>query len=302
MDTKAEMPIQTQSRHPRGDRRRRACLLVGVLSVVSCAPVSRAVAQDAVPLTQLPNLNTDTSGARPELQRLLEQVEAQIADATARDDQEDIDRLIDLRGQLQVIQLQVELEDLQRQNTTMREQSSTSGAEAGGDGGGATSPGMAGMQDEVEALNDMQADTVKQLDDIAEQHAFLLEQLGHDMPGMGGMETQSDAPSTPSAGVSARLREVRALNARFKTLSEQQSQIEEVLTVVSEEHANLLAALGVAKPAQAGGTYTVQAGDSLSGIAKAVYGSGDRWPEIVRANPSLTDPSVLFVGTVLTIP
>lgn len=72
--------------------------------------------------------------------------------------------------------------------------------------------------------------------------------------------------------------------------------------MVSEEHANLLVELGVPEPAHTGGTYKVQAGDSLSGIAKAVYGSGDRWPEIVRANPSLADPSVLYVGTVLTIP
>ena len=236
------------------------------------------------------------------MQRLLEQVETQIADATARDDQEDIDRLIDLKGQLQVIQLQVELEDLQRQNDTMREQSPTPGAGNGADGGNVAPPEMSGMQDEVEALNDMQAETVEQLDSIAEQHAFLLEQLGHDMPGMAGMGTPNDPTAATDAQVSTRLRQVRALNARFQKLADQQNQIDEVLAVVSEEHANLLAALGVPEPAHTGGTYTVQEGDSLSSIAKAAYGASDRWPEIVQANPSLSDPSVLYVGTVLTIP
>lgn len=289
------MQNQVRDEPRQGHMKSRICLALSVLGILNVAPLLSAGAQNAAPPAQLPNLNT--SSARPELQKLLEQVEAQLAEATARDDQEDIDRLIDLRGQLQVIQLQVELEDLQRQNDTMLEQDEASGA----DGGTPASPEMAGMEDEVRALNDMQSETVKQLNSIAEQHAFLLEQLGQDMPGIGA-EEQSQTPPSNNTQVSARLREVQALNARFQTLADQQKQISEVLAVVSAEHADLLVALGVPEAAHPRSTYTVQAGDSLSSIAQTAYGSADRWTEIVRANPSLTEPSLLYVGTVLKIP
>jgi len=50
-------------------------------------------------------------------------------------------------------------------------------------------------------------------------------------------------------------------------------------------------------------TYTVQAGDSLSQIAKTVYGDGTLWLELFEANQdSLDNPNVLSVGTELIIP
>ena len=48
-------------------------------------------------------------------------------------------------------------------------------------------------------------------------------------------------------------------------------------------------------------TYTVKRGDTLSKISKAVYGNGDYWLEICRAN-RLSNCSTIRVGTVLTIP
>ncbi len=49
--------------------------------------------------------------------------------------------------------------------------------------------------------------------------------------------------------------------------------------------------------------HTVQRGDTLSKIAKAVYGDWRRYPEIFEANkPMLTDPDRIYPGQVLRIP
>ncbi len=49
--------------------------------------------------------------------------------------------------------------------------------------------------------------------------------------------------------------------------------------------------------------HTVVSGDTLWGIAQAVYGDGNRYPEIFAANqPMLTDPDLIFPGQVLRCP
>jgi hypothetical protein len=49
--------------------------------------------------------------------------------------------------------------------------------------------------------------------------------------------------------------------------------------------------------------YVVQSGDSLSKIAKEVYGDGSRWPEIFEANKDkLSDPGRIYPGQELRIP
>lgn len=57
------------------------------------------------------------------------------------------------------------------------------------------------------------------------------------------------------------------------------------------------------KPAatSATGTYVVRAGDTLSKIASRLLGDGDRWREIVAANPGL-DPKRLLVGKSIRVP
>jgi len=61
--------------------------------------------------------------------------------------------------------------------------------------------------------------------------------------------------------------------------------------------------LKVAAPAPESDMYVVQSGDSLSKIAKEVYGDAMRYPEIFEANkPMLTDPDLIFPGQVLRIP
>lgn len=59
-------------------------------------------------------------------------------------------------------------------------------------------------------------------------------------------------------------------------------------------------------PAQTGkgpGQYTVQSGDTLSGIAAYAYGNGNAWWGIYRANTDkIYNPDLIFPGQVLTIP
>lgn len=54
-------------------------------------------------------------------------------------------------------------------------------------------------------------------------------------------------------------------------------------------------------PAAAARTYTVQAGDTLGGIARQIYGNAAKYPLIAEAN-HITDPRRIWVGQVLTIP
>jgi nucleoid-associated protein YgaU len=50
-------------------------------------------------------------------------------------------------------------------------------------------------------------------------------------------------------------------------------------------------------------TYVVQAGDSLSKIAKELLGDAGRWPEIHELNKDqIADPNVIRVGQELKIP
>ncbi len=61
--------------------------------------------------------------------------------------------------------------------------------------------------------------------------------------------------------------------------------------------------LEIAQPADAAQMYTVKAGDSLSAIAKQVYGDANRYNEIFEANrPMLSDPNLIYPGQVLRIP
>jgi len=49
--------------------------------------------------------------------------------------------------------------------------------------------------------------------------------------------------------------------------------------------------------------YTVQSGDTLSGIAKTQYGNAMKYPAIFEANrPLLSDPNRIYPGQVLRIP
>jgi nucleoid-associated protein YgaU len=55
-------------------------------------------------------------------------------------------------------------------------------------------------------------------------------------------------------------------------------------------------------PATLQWTYEVQPGDRLERIASALYGERNMWKDIAAANPSLSDPARLHVGSQLTLP
>ena len=49
-------------------------------------------------------------------------------------------------------------------------------------------------------------------------------------------------------------------------------------------------------------TYTIKEGDTLYSIAKRMLGDGQRWQQIVDANPDLEDPTKLRPGMEIVIP
>jgi nucleoid-associated protein YgaU len=49
-------------------------------------------------------------------------------------------------------------------------------------------------------------------------------------------------------------------------------------------------------------TYTVQSGDTLSGIAQQQLGDASRWPEIFLLNRSIRHPDRISPGQVLILP
>jgi nucleoid-associated protein YgaU len=56
-------------------------------------------------------------------------------------------------------------------------------------------------------------------------------------------------------------------------------------------------------PADSTRTYTVEAGDSLSKIAKREYGDASKWQRIYAANQNvISNPDLIHPGQVLTIP
>lgn len=61
--------------------------------------------------------------------------------------------------------------------------------------------------------------------------------------------------------------------------------------------------LEIVVPAPEATMYTVQPGDSLSKIAKELYGDAMKYPVIFEANqPMLSDPDKIYPGQVLRIP
>ena len=56
-------------------------------------------------------------------------------------------------------------------------------------------------------------------------------------------------------------------------------------------------------PADQPKTYTVQAGDNLTKIARHVYGDGNKWKAIFEANKDrIKNPDLIHPGDVLTLP
>jgi nucleoid-associated protein YgaU len=90
----------------------------------------------------------------------------------------------------------------------------------------------------------------------------------------------------------------------IKTVSDWQTDIVGDIKVVPQAAAAMAAgAGGGASSAAAGSTYTVQPGDTLSGIARHLLGDASKYPAIFEANRDLlSDPDKIKPGQVLKIP
>lgn len=83
----------------------------------------------------------------------------------------------------------------------------------------------------------------------------------------------------------------------------QQPQPQPLLVEPGRQIALPIRTFGIDGP-QAGGTHTVQAGETLVTIAQAAYGNGNAWSRIYKANIELigANPANVPVGTALSIP
>jgi nucleoid-associated protein YgaU len=88
----------------------------------------------------------------------------------------------------------------------------------------------------------------------------------------------------------------------LKTVSDWQNDIVADIQVKPQAAAVMGAGAGGGSAA-AGSTYTVQAGDTLSGIAKNMLGDASKYSRIFEANRDvLSDPDKIKPGQVLKIP
>jgi len=93
----------------------------------------------------------------------------------------------------------------------------------------------------------------------------------------------------------------------LKTVPDYQRDVVADIKVVPQAAATAAAGAGAGAGAQAGAaagrTYTVQAGDTLSGIAKQHLGDASKYTKIFEANRDvLSDPDKIKPGQVLKIP
>ena len=91
----------------------------------------------------------------------------------------------------------------------------------------------------------------------------------------------------------------------LKTVPDYQRDVVADIKVVPQAAATAAAGAGAGAGAQAsaGRTYTVQAGDTLSGIAKQHLGDASKYTKIFEANRDvLSDPDKIKPGQVLKIP
>jgi nucleoid-associated protein YgaU len=86
----------------------------------------------------------------------------------------------------------------------------------------------------------------------------------------------------------------------LKTVPDWQTDIVADIKVVPQQAAAAGAGAGGGSSAS---TYTVKAGDTLSGIAKSLLGDASKYPKIFEANRDvLSDPDKIKPGQVLKIP
>lgn len=124
-------------------------------------------------------------------------------------------------------------------------------------------------------------------------------------------KAEAEAKARQLAEQIARQREEAAHKAEEQLTVSQAAALKEKAEAMKkeaqalEQQAQALQSGGQAAPAAAAPVeiYVVKRGDTLSGIAKALYGNAGRWKEIVEANRNLIkDPNMIKTGWKLRIP
>ena len=247
----------------------------------------------------LPLLPFAEQPARTELLDLIRQIQAQLG--ALPQDPQNSDQVAALRSELEVLVLQAEVEKLQRDNADLEASlagqlqratgsSSTPGTPTTGTPSSKTpsniTPSYTALERRIEQLSEQQRNLNAQLSAMAEQHAEMLEQqLSQDATNPA--ETASAAaPGTTGLSTAPGLRSSRT-NAPTRGQNQVQTQTQPQPRAQSRARPRI---------------HTVRPGDSLSRLAVTYYGEAARWPDILAANPQITNPNVLFVGTELTIP
>lgn len=169
---------------------------------------------------------------------------------------------------------------------------------------------VSGIQDEIDALpEDARSETNPRYLELRSELQLLLLQAELERLRVENETLQELVDGAASPGSDAPAASLPLIQQRLTELQASQASFNEQLQVISEQHAQILGGAEAA-PSMAdhsmtmggGQTHVIQEGESLSYIAEQVYGTANRWPDIFEANPMITDPNNLEVGTQLTIP
>ena len=259
-----------------------------VLALGFTVLLSLSAAQAQTSGGSLPLLPSTEQPARTELLDLVRQIQAQL-DALPQNPQNS-ERVAALRSELEVLVLQAEVEKLQRDNAGL--EASLAGQLQRSTGSGSATPGTSvnrtqsnktpsdmALERRIEQLSEQQSNLNAQLSAMAQQHAEMLgQQLGEGAANPA--ETASAAaPNSAPAPDSSRT------DAPTQGQNQVQAQTQAQAQTRTQPRVHI-----------------VRPGDSLSRLAVTYYGEAARWPDILAANPQITNSNVLFVGTELTIP
>jgi LysM repeat protein len=118
-------------------------------------------------------------------------------------------------------------------------------------------------------------------------------------PHIGGAVTASPAATAPHM-IHAHLADAALPAGQAHAATAQAAATEAATEAATTEAASAHAARG---QAAIGGTYSVQAGNTLSGITQRFYGKDANWRSLYAANQStISDPNTIYVGEQLRLP
>ena len=145
-----------------------------------------------------------------------------------------------------------------------------------------------------------QVDKVAQTAGKAAPAVVVVGTLATTAPHIGGAVTASPAATAPHM-IHAHLADAALTAGQAHAPTARAATTQAVTTqAVTTEAASAHAARG---QAAIGGTYSVQTGNTLSGITQRFYGKDADWRSLYAANESkISDPNVIYVGEELRLP